>query len=65
MHYIILATLRILLAGLMLLGMGFLVLTGLLSVVRELLMDDHQREDTRKAVESSHEKRSATAVCVS
>lgn len=44
MHFIILATMRMSLAALILLGIGFLVLTGLLSIVRDLFADDHHHQ---------------------
>jgi hypothetical protein len=43
MHYIILATMRIMLAALILLGVGFFVLMGLMSIIRELFADDHHQ----------------------
>ena len=44
MHFIIVATMRITLVALILLGVGFLVLTGLLSIIRELFADDHHHQ---------------------
>ena len=41
MQFIIVGTMRITLAALILLGIGFLVLSGLLSIIRELFADDH------------------------
>lgn len=44
MHYIILATTRITLAALILLGVGFLLLVGIMSIMRELFADDHREQ---------------------
>jgi hypothetical protein len=44
MHYIILAAMRIMLAALILLGVGFFVLMGLMSIIRELFADDHHHQ---------------------
>jgi hypothetical protein len=41
MHYIIFTAMRIMLAALILLGVGFFVLMGLLSIILELFADDH------------------------
>ena len=41
MHYAISATVRIMLATLMLLGVSLFVLLGLLSFIRELFTDEH------------------------
>ncbi len=42
MHYIISATMRIMPATLMLLGVCLFVLLGLLSLIRELFADEHR-----------------------
>ena len=44
MHYIISAAMRIMLAALILLGVGLFVLMGLMSIIRELFADDHHRQ---------------------
>ena len=44
MHYIIFAAMRIMLAALILLGVGFFVLMGLMSIIRELFADDHHHQ---------------------
>jgi hypothetical protein len=44
MHYIILVVMRVMLAALILLGVGFLVLMGLMSIIRELFADDHHHQ---------------------
>jgi hypothetical protein len=44
MHYIILAAMRIMLAALILLGVGLFVLMGLMSIIRELFADDHHHQ---------------------
>jgi hypothetical protein len=44
MHYIILAAMRIMVAALILLGVGFLVLMGLMSILRELFADAHHHQ---------------------
>jgi len=44
MHYIILATMRITLAALILLGVGFLLLVGILNITRELFADDRNEQ---------------------
>lgn len=49
MHYIILAAIRIMLAALIVLGVGFFVLMGLMSIIRELFADDdHPQQPTRR-----------------
>jgi len=42
MHYILSATMRIMLATLMLLGVCLFVLLGLLTFIRELFVDEHR-----------------------
>jgi hypothetical protein len=44
MHYIIFAAMRIMLVALILLGVGFFVLMGLMSIIRELFADDHHHQ---------------------
>jgi hypothetical protein len=44
MHYIIVAAMRIMLGALILLGVGFFVLMGLMSIIRELFADDHHHQ---------------------
>jgi len=46
MHYIISATMRIMLATLMLLGVCLFVLLGLLSLIRDLFADEHPQAPT-------------------
>ena len=44
MHFIIVGTMRIMLAALILFLIGFMVLTGLLGIIRELFADDHHHQ---------------------
>ena len=52
MHDIISAAMRIMLAALILLGVGFFVLMGLMSIIRELFADDDHHHQQPQLSES-------------